>query len=334
MPDGPLAAAIVLVAGLVLLAVGYLLTEGLRPGRRRHRREAERLPLFGTDQLVVRRYAEDGRAEEDADEDATEVLPQPPSRPIQRPERAPTEHRPAVGAEPHVERQNGRHAAAAHAAPSAPPPLQPRRVEPPRPSAPPVREIARPAEPPAITPPAFAPPPAARPAADRGEQTYSWPPAPSSAPAQRPAGAAGRTGAPVTVPNGPDAAFVDGETLRFALPTDGTLQFLPGRLEVIAGPDTGREVRFVRTPGEDTVQVTFGRAEGPVYRHVQLHARTVSRQHATMSLLDEHWELRNLSMTNPVVLNGRVLAHNEVAPLLVDGDRIEMGEVVFLFHDR
>jgi hypothetical protein len=53
-----------------------------------------------------------------------------------------------------------------------------------------------------------------------------------------------------------------------------------------------------------------------------------------MSLIDEHWELRNLSMTNPVVLNGRVLAHNEVAPLLVEGDKIEMGEVVFLFHER
>jgi hypothetical protein len=127
---------------------------------------------------------------------------------------------------------------------------------------------------------------------------------------------------------------VDGETLRFAIPTDGTLQFLPGRLEVIAGPDTGREVRFVRMPGDTNIEVTFGRAEGPAYRHVQLHARTVSRQHAMMSLIDEHWALRNLSTTNPVVLNGRVLAHGEIAPLLVEGDKIEMGEVVFLFHER
>jgi hypothetical protein len=131
-----------------------------------------------------------------------------------------------------------------------------------------------------------------------------------------------------------DAAFVDGETLRFAVPTDGTLQFLPGRLEVVAGPDSGREVRFVRIPGDPAVRVTFGRSEGPPYRHVQLHARTVSRQHAEMQLTDEHWELRNLSTTNPVVLNGRLLAHDEVAPLLVQGDRIEMGEVVFVFHER
>jgi hypothetical protein len=169
---------------------------------------------------------------------------------------------------------------------------------------------------------------------------FARPAAPAPAPAPAAAAlAAARATRPVSSPQlavtgYTPAAFVDGETLRFAVPTDGTLQFLPGRLEVIAGPDTGREVRFVRMPGDTDIEVTFGRAEGAAYRHVQLHARTVSRQHAMMSLIDEHWALRNLSTTNPVVLNGRVLAHGEVAPLLVEGDRIEMGEVVFLFHER
>lgn len=132
-----------------------------------------------------------------------------------------------------------------------------------------------------------------------------------------------------------NAAVADGETVRFAIPDEGTLQFLPGRLEVVAGPDTGRDVRFVRTlDGGSPVEITFGRSEGPAYRHIQLIARTVSRQHATMTLEDDHWSLRNLSATNPVVLNGRPLAEGEVAPLLVDGDRIEMGEVVFVFHSR
>ena len=63
-------------------------------------------------------------------------------------------------------------------------------------------------------------------------------------------------------------------------------------------------------------------------------ARTVSRQHAAMSLIDGHWQLKNLSATNPVLLNGRSLEAGEVAPLLVEGDRIEMGEVVFCFHER
>lgn len=132
-----------------------------------------------------------------------------------------------------------------------------------------------------------------------------------------------------------DPAFANGETLRFALPDEGTLRFLPGRLEVVAGPDAGREIRFVAPPNpSEGVEITFGRTEGPAYRHVQLLARTVSRRHALMSLIDEHWSLQNLSATNPVLLNGRALAPDEIAPLLVDGDRIEMGEVVFTFHSR
>jgi hypothetical protein len=132
-----------------------------------------------------------------------------------------------------------------------------------------------------------------------------------------------------------DPAFANGETLRFALPDEGTLRFLPGRLEVVAGPDAGREIRFVAPPGAgDAVEITFGRTEGPAYRHVQLLARTVSRRHALMALSDGHWSLQNLSATNPVLLNGRALAPDELAPLLVDGDRIEMGEVVFTFHSR
>jgi pSer/pThr/pTyr-binding forkhead associated (FHA) protein len=147
---------------------------------------------------------------------------------------------------------------------------------------------------------------------------------------------AGATPAPLASPAlAGDPTFANGETLRFALPDEGTLRFLPGRLEVVAGPDAGREVRFVAPPNlSDGVQITFGRTEGPPYRHVQLLARTVSRRHALMSLIDEHWSLQNLSATNPVLLNGRALAPDEVAPLLVDGDRIEMGEVVFTFHSR
>jgi hypothetical protein len=158
-----------------------------------------------------------------------------------------------------------------------------------------------------------------------------YPPVPGAAPAARAAAAApGAVAAPLA-----DPAYANGETLRFALPDEGTLRFLPGRLEVVAGPDAGREIRFVAPPGRgDAVEITFGRNEGPPYRHVQLLARTVSRLHASMSLEDGHWSLQNLSATNPVVLNGRALAPDEVAPLLVDGDRVEMGEVVFTFHSR
>jgi hypothetical protein len=116
-------------------------------------------------------------------------------------------------------------------------------------------------------------------------------------------------------------------------PMDGTLQFLPGRLEVIDGENPGRDVRFVRTWGE-VPEITFGRVSGPPYRHVQLRSQTVSRQHARMQYVDGRWRLTNLSQTNPVVINGEALDTAHGHRVLRDGDQIEMGEVVFRFRER
>ena len=126
---------------------------------------------------------------------------------------------------------------------------------------------------------------------------------------------------------------VEGHGLRFYRPSDGTLQFLPGRLEIVEGRDDGHEIRFVRTWGPDGNQVTFGRSEGPSYKHVQLHQATVSRLHARLAFLEGRWFLENLSQTNPVVLNGRPVVVEGGTPL-DDGDRIEMGEVAFVFRER
>ena len=140
---------------------------------------------------------------------------------------------------------------------------------------------------------------------------------------------------------------VEGASIRFWRPADGTLQFLPGRLEIAAGRDAGQEIRFVRTGGPDGTCITFGRADGPPYRHVQLREPTVSRSHARM-VLDQsgtgsrdassaRWRLENLSSTNPVVVNGRSLDANggaTASAMLSDGDRIEMGEVAFVFRER
>lgn len=115
---------------------------------------------------------------------------------------------------------------------------------------------------------------------------------------------------------------------------DGTLQFLPGRFEIIEGLDMGQEVRFVKTPGPDGTSVTFGRSDGPSYRHVTLNAATVSRQHARIVQDGREWRLYNLSKTNPVVLNGRPMADEGDSAMLNDGDRVEMGEIVFRYHSR
>jgi pSer/pThr/pTyr-binding forkhead associated (FHA) protein len=116
-------------------------------------------------------------------------------------------------------------------------------------------------------------------------------------------------------------------------PMDGTLQFLPGRLEIVDGDSPGRDIRFVRTWGE-VPEITFGRVTGPPYRHVQLRSQTVSRQHARMQYTDGRWQLTNLSQTNPVVINGQALDTAHGQRVLREGDQIEMGEVVFRFRER
>ncbi len=87
----------------------------------------------------------------------------------------------------------------------------------------------------------------------------------------------------------------------------------------------------MKTAGPDSETITFGRLEGPPYRHVQLREPTVSRQHAKLTLRDGTWFLENLSGTNPVVVNGDALAGPGTTVPLSDGDRVEMGEVTFRF---
>ncbi|HYW29962.1 MAG TPA: FHA domain-containing protein [Gemmatimonas sp.] len=131
----------------------------------------------------------------------------------------------------------------------------------------------------------------------------------------------------------PPPAWNGGQSVQFSIPTDGTLQFLPGRLELVAGKDTGREIRFVRLPDAAVPEITFGRTAGTPYRHVQLLDGTVSRMHASMRLENARWSLTNRSTTNPVVCNGEVLGAEETRTL-DDGDRIEMGELAFRFRSR
>ncbi len=128
------------------------------------------------------------------------------------------------------------------------------------------------------------------------------------------------------------AARQDGATatMRYQVPTEATLQFLPGRLEVLRGPDAGQELRFVRQQAGAPTVVTLGRSEGPPYGHVQLHDATVSRQHAQLSYRDGAWWLRNLSDTNPARINGSALTIGEQR--VADGDRIELGNVSFRYR--
>jgi len=121
------------------------------------------------------------------------------------------------------------------------------------------------------------------------------------------------------------------ETMRFSRPVEEVLQLLPGRLEVLAGETRHREIRFVRAPGQPP-QMILGRDAAGSPQHVALQSSTVSRRHARLAYADGHWAVANLSQTNPVIVNDEELSGVDKERPLVDGDRIELGEVVLRFH--
>ncbi|HSJ31367.1 MAG TPA: FHA domain-containing protein [Longimicrobiales bacterium] len=111
---------------------------------------------------------------------------------------------------------------------------------------------------------------------------------------------------------------------------DATLQLLPGRLEPADG-SAHHEIRFVRVPGIN--RFTLGRSPGPAHSHIQLKAVTASRVHAYMEFDGGRWQLGNMSRTNHAVVNGSPLNGDAPRPL-EDGDRIEFGELTFVFRER
>lgn len=112
---------------------------------------------------------------------------------------------------------------------------------------------------------------------------------------------------------------------------EGTLQLWPGRLEPADGGGE-EEIRFIRTPGVN--RFTFGRSAGPANTHVQLLAPTASRMHAYMVVENGRWRIGNMSETNRVLVNGVALETADAERWLADGDRIELGEVSFIFRER
>jgi len=121
------------------------------------------------------------------------------------------------------------------------------------------------------------------------------------------------------------------DTVRFVRPVDGPVQLLPGRLEVLAGDTHHQEIRFVRIPGQP-LQLILGRDGGPSPQYVGLSSSTVSRQHARFGYAGGHWFVTNLSHTNPLVINDDELTVAAGERALVDGDRLELGEVVLRYH--
>jgi hypothetical protein len=187
--------------------------------------------------------------------------------------------------------------------------------------------------------PSAAPPPEAIGSTERGKNASQAPrPAARPAPAARamPAVPPPAAPAPIVPPLDARASEYDetSDTIRIDVGSSGLVQLLPGRLEVVKGAEPGREFHFVRPAGQKVPEVTIGRSSGSANRHIQIPQPTVSRLHARLRFEDGLWTLANLSSTNPVRVNGQELGSAEEVVGLRDGDRIELGEVEMLFHEK
>lgn len=120
-------------------------------------------------------------------------------------------------------------------------------------------------------------------------------------------------------------------TIVFNRPVDEPMQILPGRLQVISGEPATEDLRFFSRLGEPP-RIIVGRDSGPPHRHITLSSPTVSRRHARIDFENGTWTITNLSQTNPVIVNDRVLSSGGTARKLSDGDRIELGEVALRFR--
>jgi hypothetical protein len=126
---------------------------------------------------------------------------------------------------------------------------------------------------------------------------------------------------------------IEGGTIKMFAPPPGTLKILPGRFSVASGDEVVKEIRFYKVKGQSTPELTFGRAPGAPFTHIQLKPMTVSSRQAKLTFINNQWILTNFApeSSNPTKYNGRDLpVDGQVA--LQEGDRVEMGEVQLIFH--
>lgn len=119
-----------------------------------------------------------------------------------------------------------------------------------------------------------------------------------------------------------------GSTIRFSVPVDPSVGFLPGRFVVRSGPDSGQQLRFAVLPGERETTITIGSDDGPPLRHVQLCAADVAARHAELSLREGRWWVRQLAEGGATLVDDMALDRDDMVPLTT-GTRMQIGSVQF-----
>lgn len=127
-----------------------------------------------------------------------------------------------------------------------------------------------------------------------------------------------------------------GETIKLAVPPQGTLKVLKGRFEIIDGETELKEIRLYSLPNQNAQEFSFGRNAGAPYQHIQIANPTVSRDQARLLHSNGTYSLINKAdpiSKNATKLNGVDMPLNE-AKQIKDGDKITMGVVSMVYREN
>ena len=126
----------------------------------------------------------------------------------------------------------------------------------------------------------------------------------------------------------------DFKTIRISTDSPKTFKFIPGKLVITTGEDTGKEFMIPGYPTPEGNIVTVGREDVKGerrYAHIQLKERTVSRKQAELIQKDGKLFIKNLSETNYTQLNGTELEPGELKEIK-DKSTLRFGELEFQYN--
>jgi hypothetical protein len=123
--------------------------------------------------------------------------------------------------------------------------------------------------------------------------------------------------------------YDDFKTIKISAGSEKTLKFIPGKLTIISGEDSGRSFKIAGYPANEGSVVTIGREEitgERAYSHIHLRQKTISKKQAELVYFNNQVFVKNISGTNYTQLNGVELKENEKAEIKT-GDVLRFGEL-------
>jgi len=137
-----------------------------------------------------------------------------------------------------------------------------------------------------------------------------------------------------------DAVF---STIKIERAVPATMKALPGKLEILNGPDTGKTFIMPGYPTAEGSIVTIGRdhdgwekqfSGNKKYAHIRVKddSKTMSRMQIEIIYKDGKVYLKNLSSVNPTQVDGVDVATNQVVEVKF-GSKIKAGYIEFQYSE-